>query len=139
MVYFPGTHPRRTPTQRAVRILIGIAACTLIVLALYAIPYDILREERFRIYGETSTTGVVLETSTEGNAAPEHRFLLRYKYVDQDGIAREATAPLPREAWSRYRPGQPIEVIYIRSRPGYSRIQDEIEPPFQKWLRKALE
>lgn len=138
MVFLKGKQPHRTPAQKAVRYAIGAISCALIVFILWQIPYNILREERFRIYGETSTTGIILEVGADasGNGYP---FMIRYKYVDADGLAREASAPLPRELWEQYRPGSPIEVIYITSRAEIARVPGEIEPRFQLWLRSVLQ
>lgn len=111
----------------------------LIIIALWQIPYDILREERFRVYGETRTAGVVTETHTVVAENGKRRYLIEYKYVDQDGFARTATAPLPDDLWKQYRPGSRIDVLYIRSKPGMSRIIGEIEPVFQVWLRRMLD
>lgn len=133
MVYFSSAHSRYTRTQRIYRVCIGALAIALIVYLLSLIPYDILREERFRLYGEAKTTGVVLETSGGGDS-----YQLAYKFVDQDGFARTVVAPVPKDIWQRYHPGNRIYVFYPRSQPGLSRIEGEIEPPFQVWLRNVL-
>lgn len=138
MVFFARNNTTRTPARRAGRYAIGALACAFIIFLLWQIPYDILREERHRIYGETMTTGIVLEVGADASA-DDYPFMVRYKYVDADGLAREATAPLPRELWEQYRPGSAIEVIYITARAEISRVKGEIEPPFQLWLRNLLQ
>ena len=120
------------------RCLFGFAVTALIIFAISQIPYDILREERFRIFGETRTTGIVLEVRTDTLEDAEKRFAILYKYVDNDGFAHQAIAPLQREIWERYRPGSRIEVVYAQSRPGLVRVHGEIEPKFQIWLRNLL-
>lgn len=137
MVYLSSQHPKRSLAQQLGRIVLGAMVCTLIVFILWQIPYDILREERQRMYGETLTTGQVLEVGAD--ASTGYPFMIIYQYVDSDGIVREAAASLPREAWERYRPGSLIEVLYIRSRPDIVRVTGEIEPHFQLWLRRVLE
>ncbi|MGL1861538.1 MAG: hypothetical protein OCC46_03335 [Pseudodesulfovibrio sp.] len=120
------------------RCLFGFAATGLIVFAISQIPYDILREERFRLFGETRTTGVVLEVRWDTLENTEKRFLIQYKYVDNDGFAHQAVAPLQHAVWERYRPGSRIEVVYAQSRPALVRVRGEIEPRFQTWLRSIL-
>lgn len=137
-------HDRKKPhgspkTSKSLRILAGCAAIGLIVWLLSLVPYDILREERFRLFGEKHTSGVVLALETNDSAAPENRFVIRYKFVDQDGYARTATAPLPEDIWSLYRPGNRIDVFYPSAKPELSRVPDEVEPPFQVWLRSVLD
>lgn len=138
MVFLSGNHSQRTPAQKAMRYGIGTATCLCIIFILWQIPYDILREERYRLYGETRTTGLVLEVGAD-SSGDGYPFMLRYKYVDADGLARESTAPLPREEWEMYRPGNRIEVFFINARPNIVRVQGEIEPPFQLWLRNFLQ
>jgi len=138
MVILSGNKPKRTRAHQAVRYAIGVLSCALIVFFLWQIPYDILREERFRIYGETATTGIVLEVGADASV-DGYPFTIKYKFVDTDGYAREAVAPLPRELWEQYRPGSPIEVFYITSRAEISRVKGEIEPAFQIWLREKLQ
>lgn len=138
MVFLSGNHPKRTPAQKAQRYGLGVLACALIIFILWQIPYDILREERYRIYGETRTTGVVVEVNAD-STGESYPFVIRYKYLDMDGIARDTTAPLPREIWEMFRPGNKVDVFYITSRPHMARIAGEIEPAFQLWIREILQ
>jgi len=121
------------------RFLTGVGAIALIILILSQLPYDILREERFRLYGETRTTGIVMQVRTDTSATNNETFLIDYKYLDQDGIVRYATAPLPKEIWVRFKPGNRLDVLYVRSHPDLSRVGGEIEPQFQLWLRQVLQ
>ncbi len=139
MVYFPERRSARTATQWRMRKIIGIVAVAAIIATLSLIPYDILREERARLFGETLTTGLVLETAAYGAAQNDRTFTVHYKYVDGDGFAREATAPMPHDVWTHYRPGSRIKVLFVHSRPGISRVQGELEPPFQVWLRSLFD
>jgi len=138
MTFLSGNGVRRTPLKRVLRGLTGCLAVAFIVYALSMVPYDILRAERFRIYGETFTVGVVTALRTEAAASDGSRFFVDYKYVDTDGLVRTATARLPHDQWERYRPGQRIDVLYARQRPAISRTPGEIEPRFQLWLRAML-
>ena len=140
MVYLSGSTPRRSPLQRAVRALIGVAAVGLIVWGLASIPYDILRAERARLYGEEATTGLVLRLRTDEDPAhPRARVVIEYTYADPDGFTRRAEARLPDSLWKRYRPGKVVKVLLVRGRPDLSRIPDEVEPAFQVWLRELMD
>ncbi|CCH48635.1 DUF3592 domain-containing protein [Pseudodesulfovibrio piezophilus] len=133
-----GNIPHRTPLERFGRKLFGLAAITLIIVALWNIPYNILREERFRLFGESMTTGVVTEIRSEQATSGERLNFIEYKYVDNDGLARWGSARLPEATWKRFRPGSLLQVLYAKSRPDLARIQGEMEPPFQIWLRNLL-
>ncbi|MFH1913954.1 MAG: DUF3592 domain-containing protein [Pseudomonadota bacterium] len=138
MTFLSGNIVRRTPLMRVLRGVVGCAAAALIIYALTMVPYDMLRAERFRMYGETFTTGVVTAVRSEAATGDGSRFFIDYKYVDTDGLVRNATARLHHEQWERYRPGGRIDVLYARQRPGVSRTPGEIEPRFQLWLRAML-
>ncbi|QJB58329.1 hypothetical protein HFN16_01575 [Pseudodesulfovibrio sp. zrk46] len=135
MVYF--ANKRRSPAQSVLRKVIGATAIAAIILLLWQVPYDILREERLRLFGETRTTGIVLESGTAADNG-ERLFLIKYKYIDNDGFARTALAPLPKQLWEQRQPGQRIEVFYVNGKADLSRVAGEQEPAFQLWLRDVL-
>jgi hypothetical protein len=139
MVYLSGSTPRRSPARRLARILIGLAAVSLIVWGLASIPYDILRAERSRLFGEEVTSGLVLKLRTDEDPDHPHaKVVIEYTYVDPDGYARRAEARLPDSLWRQYRPGTVIRVLLVRGRPDVARIPDEVEPAFQVWLRNLM-
>lgn len=138
MVFITSSHPKRTPAQKAARVVIGAMAVMLIVYLLSLVPYDILREERHRLYGESRTTGVVTVVRSDGDPSDGSRFVAEYKYIDEDGYARQAVAPLPQAVWEKLQPGSRIVVMFVRARPHVVRVQGEIEPRFQVWLRGVL-
>ncbi|WFS63549.1 hypothetical protein LF599_05125 [Pseudodesulfovibrio thermohalotolerans] len=139
MVYLSGSAPRRTPAQKFARILIGVAAVGLICWGLASIPYDILRAERARLFGEDITSGLVLDARTvEDPDYPQASLVIEYKYADPDGFTRRAQARLPNGLWRRYRPGSVVKVLLVRGRPELSRLPDEVEPAFQVWLRDLM-
>ncbi len=135
MVYFRDKTPR-TPGQKLARKLIGIITIALIVFVLSQIPYELLREERFRLYGETRTTGIVTDVYTANDHG--RYFIVGYKYIDQDGFAHTAQAPLPKAIWQKFGPGSRIEVFYASGQPQLARVRGELEPAFQIWLRRLL-
>lgn len=138
MVYITGNPANRTTGQKWLRRIMGIAAVCAILYGLYLVPYDILREERLRLFGETHTMGLVTEVRSNTIQPDQPRFVIRYKYVDKDGFAREAEAPVPAAIWKTVHPGDRLEVFYVQSRPELSRIPGELEPSFQIWLRSVL-
>jgi len=139
MVHFSGSRPKRSPLQKFLRIVAAALILAAAFLALYNIPYDVLRQERVRLYGERRTSGLVLETFTDtGAPSPGDRYGIKYKYVDPDGYAHTAVARLALDDWRQYRPGSPVPVYYAVSWTDLSRIPGEIEPHFQTWLREAL-
>jgi len=140
MVYLSSSPVKRTPTQKILRFLTGSVVVSLIIWGLYAIPYDILREERARLYGENMTSGLILDVLTDPSPEfPGAKLIIKYKYVDPDGFARFAEARLPDNLWQKYRPGSTIKVIYGKTQPALVRVQDEVEPRFQIWLRELMQ
>ena len=134
-----GTHTKRTPRQNFLRRSLGAITIIAIIWAFYSIPYDILREERFRVFGEERTTGLVLAVEADKTAPnPNDRFYIKYKYVDPDGFAHTTIAPLPHDIWQKFYPGSRVVVFYARSRTRLARIPGEIQPPFQIWLHNLL-
>ncbi len=138
MVFLSSIHPKRTPIQKAIRIGIGVLGVAAIVYILSLVPYDILREERHRMYGEARTTGIITGVRTDDVAIAGSRFVAEYKFIDGDGYARQALAPLPRELWDKLQPGSKVQVLFVRPLPHLVRMVGEIEPPFQIWLRSVL-
>lgn len=140
MVYLSSTPIKRTPAQRLIRLVIGSVVVGLIIWGLVSIPYDILREERFRLFGEEITSGLVMTArSDDSGEHPGASLIIEYKYVDPDGYARRGEARLPDSLWQRHRPGATITVILVRGRSDMSRIPDEVEPAFQVWLRDLMD
>lgn len=135
-----GTKAKRSAAYRRWRVLMGTVIVTCLVWAFASLPYDILREERARLYGEEATMGVVLKVRSD--PVPDHpdaNLVIDYKYVDPDGFARTASARMPDSAWSKYRPGKSIKVVYVRNRPDIVRLPGEVEPAFQLWLRDLMD
>ena len=139
MVYLSGSRPKRSPAVRLARIITGILAVAAIVYGLSALPYDVLRVERHRLFGEVRTIGRVTALRTDVVPKEGLRYFIDYKYVDSDGLARQGTARVPRDLWVQFYTGARLNVLFARSRPSLSRIPGEIETPFQHWLRRALD
>lgn len=134
-----GTRPKRTPMQVFLRRTLGCIAIGAIVWALYSIPYDILRQERARAFGENRTTGLVLTVEkNDANQNSDNRYFITYKYIDPDAYAHVAAAPLPYDIWKKFAPGDRVIVFYAKNKPTLARISGQIHPPFQNWLIHIL-
>ena len=139
MVYLSGSRPKRSPGVRLARIIIGILAVAAIVYGLSSLPYDVLRMERHRLFGEMRTIGRVTALRTDVVPQEGLRHFIDYKYIDGDGLARQGTARVPRDLWIQFYTGARLNVLFARSKPSLSRIPGEIETPFQQWLRQMLD
>ena len=128
-------------SSKARRWVVGLIVIGLFLWALTQIPYGIIRQERFRIFGETRTTGVVLAKKIlpEGMPRARTRWLVAYKYRDKDGFVRSGTAFFHEAQWQKLERGSMIVVWYPDTQPSLARTEGEVEPPFQKWLREALD
>lgn len=139
MIVMSGTHAKRTAARRPMRLVAGTIIVACLVWAFVSLPYDVLREERARLYGEEATTGVVLAVRSDADPGfPNAGLIVEYKYIDPDGFARTASARMENSNWPRFRPGHPVKVIYVRNRPNIVRLPGEVEPPFQLWLRALM-
>ena len=139
MVYMSGTNAKRYSTHRKLRIVLGTVAVVCLIWAFASIPYDLLREERARLYGEEATTGVVLSVRSDVSPDyPDAGLVVDFKYVDPDGFARTASARMPDSEWMKYRSGMTIKVVFVRNRPDIVRLPGEVEPAFQLWLRDLM-
>ena len=95
MVYLSGSRPKRSPGVRVARIIIGILAVAAIVYGLSSLPYDVLRMERHRLFGEMRTIGRVTALRTDVVPQEGLRHFIDYKYIDGDGLARQGTGQGP--------------------------------------------
>lgn len=140
MVYMSGTNAKRSSTNRKLRLVLGTVIVAFLVWAFASLPYDLLREERARLYGEEATAGVVLSVRSDVSPDyPEAGVVVEYKFVDPDGFARTASARMPDSEWTKYRPGKTIKVVFVRNRPDIVRLPGEVEPAFQLWLRDLMD
>ncbi len=115
-----------------------IFLAALFLWLLYRVPYQVLREERARAMGETMTKALVLE-KIQATSNPKDtggtRYGLIYRYVDSDGFQHTRQGSFPKELWTSVQPGDEIDVLYAKGDSTLSRALDEIEAPFQVWIR----
>jgi len=130
--------PRRPFFARLSRLVFGCLAIGLVVWLLAQVPYEVLREERLRLFGEVRTTGMVEALRSESVPGEGMRFFVAYKYVDQDGLLQRSESRIEPGVWRRFSPGDKLHVLYVRTRPDLSRVGGQIDQPFQMWLRGVL-
>ena len=133
-------HPE-SPARRISRWIIGLGFAAGFVWLLTQIPYAIIRQERFRMFGETRTMGLVLAKKElpEGFRGARTRWLVGYQYLDKDGFLRQGTAFVPEPEWRALSQGDRVPVWFPDTKPALSRMEGEVEPAFQLWLRHMLE
>ena len=123
-----------SPTVRRLLLRAAALAATAGILVLLCnLPYGVLRAERVRAYGEIQTRGLV-----ESYARTDEGWLVLYHYRDQHGLDRSAEAPVSKNFHDTVRPGDLLPVYYAKADPRLSRIQGQLETPFQAWLRNFL-
>jgi hypothetical protein len=125
--------PERGPVVR----WLAAGFCALVLLALTRVPYETLREERIRAFGEEPALGVVTARRTVP-AQEGERHELTYRYRGPDGVARLRSAPFPADVWHASAPGTTLEVYFASGEPNLSRARFEVEDGFRVWLREAV-
>lgn len=124
--------------QKYLKTAITIFLAALFLWLLYRVPYQVLREERARAVGEISTQAVVLEkikAVANPNDEKGTRYGLIYRYVDSDGFQHTRQGNFTKEFWNDLRPGDEIDVLYAKGDSTLARAVNEIEAPFQIWVR----
>ena len=137
----PGTYPHQKPARPLRTALVRTAwvlAAAGLLWALYSVPYDILRTERLRAYGEVETRGVVQGKSESRDANGRTLLLVEYVYEDGSGLLRKAEAPFDPDRYAVFQPGDPLTVFYARADPTIVRAEGQIEPWLQERLRTFL-
>lgn len=99
------------------------------------IPYDIIRQERIRAFGETAAPAQVVGKDLLRENG-EARHLVSYRYHGPEGQQRRRTALFPAKAWNAMRIGQAITIYYATGEPNLSRASGEQEESFRVWLRR---
>ncbi|WP_291326633.1 hypothetical protein [Desulfovibrio sp. UCD-KL4C] len=114
----------------------------LFLCALYIIPYQEIRIERIRAFGENEAVGTVLEKIYHKPHANNHldeqqiEQLIRYKFIDPLGQPHERTASVSEMEWKKLSSGDNIIVYYAKAAPRISRIKNEKESTVVKILSK---
>ncbi len=122
--------------KRMKRSLAILLSATFLWL-LTQIPYDIIRQERIRAFGEEPAQALVVSKSAslepEGN---KHQII--YRYIGPEGLSRQRKAEFDAPFWQSVRPGDSITVYYARGEPNLSRAHFEVEDSFRVWLRQTV-
>lgn len=133
----PSGHDMRPASVRIFRAAVGLAVTIAAIWLISLVPYEMLREERARAFGEIRTTGQVVSKKIQEDDG-EPLYLIKYKYFDLDGLRRTGMANMPQRWWKQFRRGSAVTVYFARSRPTLSRIRHMVEPKSQVWLRNWL-
>ncbi|MGE4554426.1 MAG: DUF3592 domain-containing protein [Desulfovibrionaceae bacterium] len=129
--------PARKPSSRLKKVLWYSAAAGLLVL-LTLIPYDVVRQERLRAFGEIETRGRVEERYQAVDQDGRTLCMLAYAWKDREGRVHLRDAAFGRDWWAALRVGDPITVHYARAQPDLARAQGELEGAFARRLREFL-
>ncbi|SDK87273.1 hypothetical protein SAMN05660337_1524 [Maridesulfovibrio ferrireducens] len=99
--------------------------------ALFLIPYQEIRIERIRAFGENKAVGIVIEKIDR-----KVEQLIRYRFIDPLGQAQERVASISDKNWEKLSPGDNIVVYYAKAAPRISRVKNEKESAIVKILSK---
>lgn len=127
--------------KKAVQLFLAIGLTLLFLWLLYKVPYQMLREERIRILGETYTSGEVLSKAQSKTTSKYETpwYTITFRYVDDDGYARTARAVMQEEVWRRLQPGSVVQVWFARAKPDLVRVKGMVESEMQVMLRNWLQ
>ena len=121
---------------------ISFTLAVLILLALFFIPYKEIRAERIRAFGENKAVGIVIEkinrnlSNEQKKLRKKNNGLIRYRFIDPLGLARERIAQVEDLYWESLSPGDSIIVYYAKANPIISRLKYEKENTVTKILAK---
>ncbi|SMF06560.1 hypothetical protein [Desulfovibrio gilichinskyi] len=130
------------PNYSPVKKNLLIVGAFLFLCALYAIPYQEIRIERIRAFGESETVGTVIEKISvnhhelQSSADPKVEHFIRYQFIDPLGQTQEKIAGIPDRQWQALSGGDSIIVYYAKAAPRISRVKNEKESNVIKLLSK---
>lgn len=111
----------------------------IVLISLFFIPYEEIRIERIRAFGESMAVGTVvgkkimnIDTMRIGDKIGNH--VLTYRFIDPSGLARERSACVEIAFWNRVVPGDSVVVHFAKAEPGISRLQHELENSLVRFL-----
>ncbi|WP_320169102.1 hypothetical protein [Maridesulfovibrio sp.] len=117
-----------------------LAACA-VLLALFLVPYDDIRTERIRAFGEKSAVGTVIgkQRHAENSGSPGSSitdYLIRYRFVDPSGLPRNREARVDEDFWKEIVPGDSVVVHFAKAAPRVSRVEHEVESSVVRFLAR---
>ena len=130
------------PSYSPVKKILLLVAAFIFLCALYIIPYQEIRLERIRAFGENEAVGTVLEKIYKNPHAnnpsndQQIKQLIRYRFIDPLGQPQERIASVSDMEWNKLSPGDNIIVYYAKAAPRISRIKNEKESAVIKLLSK---
>ncbi|WP_419780534.1 hypothetical protein [Maridesulfovibrio sp.] len=121
-----------SPTKSGIKSKIAMLAALMVIAGYFFIPYQEIRLERIRAFGEKKVIGIVIEKKSrrgEHNSKQDHieRQTVKYRFVDNSGLPRERTATVKNNFWRRISRGDSVIVYYAKAAPEVSRIEHEKE------------
>lgn len=128
----------RRPVRAALMRAVWILGAAGVLWLLFSLPYDILRNERLRAFGEVETRGLVRSKAEIQADDGQTLYMIQYMYEDESGLLRQAEAPFPPDIYEVLEPGDRITVYFARVEPTIVRVNGQIEPWLQDRLRKFL-
>lgn len=111
----------------------ALSLALLALLGLTLVPYQTIREERIRAFGEEPARAVIIAAEKR-----EGRFLLTYRYRGPEGAPRARQAEFAPDFWTAHPEGSIIEIYFAKGEPNLSRARFEREDTFRVWLRRAV-
>ncbi|WP_319761553.1 hypothetical protein [Maridesulfovibrio sp.] len=120
---------------------IALSAALFVIVGYFFIPYQEIRLERIRAFGENKAIGIVIEKNSR---IGEYNFkkgdknsqTIRYRFIDPSGLPRERTATVEQSFWRRISQGDSVVVYYAKAAPGVSRVEHEVENAVVRILAK---
>ncbi|WP_018124880.1 DUF3592 domain-containing protein [Desulfovibrio oxyclinae] len=127
--------------KKGIQLFLAVGLTLLFLWLLYKVPYQMIREERVRLLGETKTTGEVLlkEKSSTSTSFETPWHTITFKYVDNDGYTRTEKVIMKEAYWQQLRPGSVVTVWFARAKPDLVRVEGMVESEMQTRLRNWLE
>ena len=130
-----------SPTKSGIKSKIAMLAALMVIAGYFFIPYQEIRLERIRAFGEKKVIGIVIEKNSrigEHNSekTKEERQTVRYRFIDPSGLPRERTAAVQSTYWMGISQGDSVVVYYAKAAPEVSRIEHEIENAVVRLLAK---
>lgn len=121
--------------------IVTYLAALLFFLSFFFIPYDEIRTERIRAFGEKAAVGIVIDKNIrKGQISPsvegKKNYMIKYRFIDPSGLPRERSANVDTNFWRKVTKGESVIVHFAKAEPGISRIEHEEESTVVRFLAR---
>lgn len=121
--------------------IITYTAAFLFFLSLFFIPYDEIRTERIRAFGEKTAVGIVIDKNIRKeqispSVEEKASYMIKYRFIDPSGLPRERSASVDTNFWRKVTRGESVIVHFAKAEPGISRIENEEESTVVRFLAR---